>query len=282
MLNDIKKSVFSIVILTTCAFSAEARVYDLPAGCEYGRTEVFDYNTDNLQAGLEAGYNIYTDPQANSQDQNAWRSIFYAVKDLIDGYDYLRVETAKFVLQGETFRTKANLFDTFANVRFNNSELGYIGTDKSNIEANSYHYMSFPRTYGAGLVWVNRASGMCSAEMVWVQKMPTIEMVSLEYGQAIVKYSVDKFSKAAKDSTQKVILKLTGVAQEGSKIVHYPLKIDSINGTVALNFASDYRGTNFHVYASVDDGIYSKRVFLGTVTGGTGNHRPCPSCETDI
>ncbi len=127
--------------------------------------------------------------------------------------------------------------------------------------------MKFDHTHGAGLVWVTDGD-LCSAEMVWVQKEPKVELVSLRYGQARVKYTADSFSKAAKDSNTKVSITLSGYAEEGSKIEHYRQQFSARTGVATLNFASDYTGTNFHVFATINDGTYSKRVFLGKVTGG--------------
>lgn len=260
----------------------QARSFELPVGCEYGRVTSYDISSEEVAAAVESGYDIYNDEEASNEEMDLWANFLNALKDLVDSFDYLRVETPKHVLQGKDFRAKGNLFDRYANVQFNNSEKGYVGTDKSNLDANAYHNMSFDRTHGYGVVWVNRAGGMCSAEGVWVQKEPEIEVVSLEYGKAVVKFNVDPYSKAAKDANTKVSIEVYGFAEEGSEIEHYPVKYNARTGTTTLHFTSDYYGTNFRVKARIKDGTFEKSFVLGTVSGGSGAHRPCPTCQTDV
>ena len=84
--------------------SAEAgRIYDLPKNCKYGKSERFDYEGEELSNGIQSGYNIYNDPnwEYNQEEASDWGNIFKAVVEFVDSYDYLRVESPKFVLQGQ-------------------------------------------------------------------------------------------------------------------------------------------------------------------------------------
>ncbi len=263
-------------------FISQANVYELPNNCQYGRVKAYDFNSGDVKQAVDSVYNIYTDEDRTNEDHQEYSNFIESILNLLDSFDYLRVESPKHVLQNDTFRVKGNLFDTFANVKFNNSEFGYVGTDKSSIEANAYHNMKFSKTYGYGLVWVNRAGGLCSAEGVWVQKEPEIQLVSLKYGQAVVRYKSDKYSQAAKDSNTKTKIEIFGRSFEGSKIEHNPIYLTNSSGIATLRFTSDYHGEKFFVHAKISDGNYSRTVLLGNVAGGSGGHRPCPTCEIDI
>ena len=46
----------------------------------------------------------------NQEEASDWGDIFKAVVEFVDSYDYLRVESPKFVLQGKSFRARGNLF----------------------------------------------------------------------------------------------------------------------------------------------------------------------------
>src|SRR5690606_462097 len=151
--GKMKISILTLVATTLFLTAAEARQFELPLNCEYGRAKSYDIHAgEDLSNAIEAGYDIYQDPSFSPTNYSAWLSLINGIRQLIDGFDYLRIETPDHVLQGREFRVKANLFNRLANVQFNNSEYGYVGTDKSNWDANAYLNMTFSRTYGTGLV----------------------------------------------------------------------------------------------------------------------------------
>lgn len=249
----------------------------LPVSCEYGRVKQYDVAASEVASAVQSGLALYGNPY----DVSSWAEFAYSLGSLLNSFDYLRIEAPSHVLQGVPFTFKGNLFDTFAYVNFHSSEKGYVGRDKSSIEANAYYDTQFDTTYGYGLAWVTRG-GLCSAQGVWVQKKPDFELVSLTYGRAVIKVNIDQYSKAAKDPNTRANIRLHGMALEGSKIDHYPYSFDQRTGNIIVNFASDYFGNDFRVYATINDGTYTTVKYLGKVTGGSGNHQPCPTCNTDI
>lgn len=264
----------AILLGSTACYAVEN---SLPANCEYGRVKQYDVSASNVVSAVQSGLALYGTPYSPS----SWAEFAYSLGSLLNSFDYLRIEAPSHVLQGVPFRVKGNLFDTFAYVNFHSSEKGYVGQDKSSIEANAYYNTQFDTTYGYSLTWVTRG-GMCSAQGVWVQKKPDFSLVSLTYGQAVINVNIDQYSKAAKDPNTRAKIKFHGVALEGSQIEHYPYSFDQRTGNITVNFGSDYFGTDFRVYATIDDGTYTTVKYLGKVTGGTGNHLPCPTCHTDI
>ena len=274
------------VLLSINTEVANAGIFDLPENCTYGRAESFELTSDDISNGVEAGYDIYNDSDRNydQEELNSWKELIESLKQIIDSYDYVRIESPKFVLQNQSFRVKANLFDTFANIRFNNSEFGYVGTDKSSIEANAYRSMHFNKTYGAGLVWVNRANGMCSVESVWVQKPPQIISGNTSYNSgkivANVNYMVDKYSEAAKSSNQLVRVQVNITSDNFNSTSSKSININELSSEQQISITPHAGAGLYSVQVTVYDGNFVASRNLGNtfVRDGTVTP-PCPRCN---
>ncbi|WP_299494225.1 hypothetical protein [uncultured Shewanella sp.] len=268
--------------------SVNARSYALPENCEYGKVKPYDPPVYDIYRAVEAGYDIANDNGRSNEDVNNWAQLIEAIKGILSSFDYLRAEVPKHVIQNQTFRAKGNLFDMYANVHFNNSEYGYVGTDKSNYEGNSYHNMKFTKTHGAGLVWVNRSGGECSAETVWVQKKPKINSASKRTTTATagitakVNYTVDSYSKAAKDSRQKVKITLKSVDDQYHQATYKTVESASLNNEVTISMAAHQGRGLYYLTVFVDDGTYSTSYDLGMLySGGGTTPPPCSLCRPD-
>lgn len=283
-MNILKKSLLACSVLLS--FSSFANDYALPSNCEYGRVKSYDVNAgQDLANAIEAGYDIYQDPSFSPNQYSAWFALVQGITQIFEGFDYLRVETPKHVLQGVQFRAKANLFDRYANVLFSNSESGYVGTDKSNLDANSYLNMQFNRTYGVGLVWVHRSGGMCSAETVWVQKPPKVAsaVVSTSGGQihANVSYLIDKYSRAYKDNQSPLRISINTVdtiwnTNDGTSVT---VSNPSLSGQRTLSVAPNAGGGEYLVYATIHDGTYSHTELVGSAYLPGATIPPCQNCQ---
>lgn len=276
------------ILMCSALFSLStlANTYELPSNCQYGRVKSYDIRAgQDLGHAIEAGYDIYQDPRMGPQQYAAWIALAQGIRQIFEGFDYLRIETPKHVLQGVPFRTKANLFDRYANVRFNNSELGYVGTDKSNLDANAYLHMQFDRTYGVGLVWVNRAGGMCSAESVWVQKPPRVAgaAVTTSGGQihVNVNYLIDKYSRAYKDSQVPVTITVTTTSDiwMTSDGATASVSNPSLSGQRSISVTPRTGGGSYLVYATVYDGTYSHSELVGSAFLPGSMIPPCQGCQ---
>lgn len=280
---------FRRAILTCSAvlsFTSAANTFELPSNCQYGRVKSYDLHAgQDLANGVEAGYDIYQDPNFGTEQIPAWIALMQGIRQIFEGFDYLRIETPKHVLQGVEFRTKANLFDRYANVRFSNSEIGYVGTDKSNLDANAYLNMKFSRTYGVGLVWVHRAGGICSAESVWVQKPPKVAGAVLSTSGAQIhvnlNYLIDKYSKAYKDPQTALTVSITATNNIWLTSDSNIAKITnpSLNGQYTIGVTPRTAGGSYTVYATIHDGTYSHGEMVGYATIPGASIRPCPNCE---
>ncbi|QUJ69678.1 hypothetical protein KDD30_23400 (plasmid) [Photobacterium sp. GJ3] len=287
------KSILSFAALTMAVTSmtTQARSFDLPAGCEYGRVKSYDVQYQDVRNAIDSGYDIYNDPQTypdpsqpdqTDYNQEEYANFFEALINLFNSFDYLRVEVPKHVLQDEEFRAKGNLFDRYAYVRFNNSEFGYVGKDKSNLDANSYLNMKFSRTYGYGLVWINRAGGMCSAEGVWVQKKPRIVSASASHAsgkiQANVQYLIDKYSTAAKDTSVNARLTIRVRDDLYGQSTSRSISLSALNGSQTISITPANPGIN-SVSISLSDGKYTDGQSLGYVRVPGTPKPPCPRCQ---
>ncbi|EKE83649.1 hypothetical protein A10D4_07370 [Idiomarina xiamenensis 10-D-4] len=271
--------------------SSFANNYDLPSSCEYGRVKPYDVSVSDLASAIKAGYNVYTNPSFTNYE--GWASLIDNLSNLIDSFDYLRVEVPKHVIKGQNFRAKGNLFDTYANIRFHNSEKGYVGTDKSNLEANAYHDMRFDYTHGYGLVWVDRQNGICSAEGVWVQNAPKLTSLTPDYqrqgnrviGEFVAQGTIDPYSVNGREGRQAEYLweiKRTAVVRLRSNGTKW---CDITDGDYASweiaksgtsnRFGFDYYACPFHVRVSIRDGKFTSpvmaRVITDTINNGGGS-----------
>ncbi len=172
-------------------------------------------------------------------------------------------------------------------VAFTNSSNGLMGYSSPNGENNSYLSASFQsNARGLNYLWTEKVDNSsltleCSKASFYVQELPEVNLISLEFGNAVVSYSIDEYSKAGINSSIKPTIKLYGRSIEGSEISGR-VNLSNLEGTLNINFTSDYAGTNFRVFVEIYDGTYRSTRYLGNVTGGTGPHRPCPNCEIDI
>lgn len=246
--------------------AAETPVFDIPTGCKYGR-DTYDPSAEAVSDAIEAGYDYARqDPDASEEEQDAQLIVLLeALVNIVDSYEYLRIEAPKHVLRYEPFRVKANLFDMLAYVKFNNSEDGYVGRDKSNFEANSYLTMVLEDTYGYGLLWVARGP-LCSASGVWVQEAPGISYESLEIQgttiEAAVHYSMDDYSRAVLAPSVEGTVTFELYAPSGALVSTQEVPVTGKDGVVSGSLRP--RATGLHtVRAAIHDGTFTERVVLG-------------------
>ncbi len=274
-----KKLLFLLVALlvTTTTF---ATTNSLPENCEYGRSKNYDPQVNEVASAIRDGFDVYQNPYSI----NEWLEFVDSMDSLLDSFDYLRYEGPKHVLQGQSFRAKANLFDVLAYVNFHNSEKGYVGRDKSNYEANSYHHMSFDTTHGYGLAWVSRG-GLCSAEGVWVQKLPEIRSSKAWFqNRAIyvkINYFIDSYARAAKDSSVPVTISIWARDIINGGFVNRTFRTDQLFGSKVVSF-DPKGGGSYEVSANVNDGTFSMNTgYIGLVEVPGPPKPPCPNCEVD-
>jgi hypothetical protein len=255
----------------------EAATNTLPQNCAYGRDKSYNvtYNEVDkaIQSGLAAAATVY--------DPLSWGQFVLALGKLANSFDYLRIEGPNHVLQGQYSRFKGNLFDRYANVNFNTSEAGFVGQDKSNLDANSYLDVKFDKTHGYGLVWITR-SNLCSAKGVWVQKQPQVTPITLMsqpgYMVAEVSYSVDPYSQAAKDPAVEPTIAFSWSSAEGEFGMSPSYKMSADKGAYRALLTPQYGGT-FTVTARVSDGNFSTNIPMGKVYVVGEPWRPCPTCD---
>ena len=274
----LKKLGFATLLFTSQLWiDAHAVTNSLPVGCEYGRDKSYNVSSDDLAAAVQNGLSVSDNPY----DASSWVKFVAALSDVLDSFDYLRIEGANHVLQGQNSRFKGNLFDIYANVNFNTSESGFVGQDKSNLDANAYKDVKFDRTYGYGLVWITRG-GLCSAKGVWVQKPPTVTPISLiSSGSQLIAefaYKADKYSKAAKDTATDTSIQISWIADGGGLGTSTVYRFAANEGTFRSFEFPEYGG-DYTVYATISDGTFSTRVSLGRVSVDGAPWRPCPTCE---
>ncbi|QTL35389.1 hypothetical protein [Pseudoalteromonas viridis] len=252
----------------------------MPTNCKYGRSAPYDVNAADVGTAVADGFEVYGNPYS----PQAWSDFFDSLSTVLNSFDYLRVEVPKHVIRGSSFRAKGNLFDKYAYVHFHNSEKGHIGKDKSNLDSNSYHNMSFDRTNGYGLVWITRGE-LCSAEGVWVQNRPKTQYKSAprsRYGNNVtvtVGWDLDKYSKVGRlgaGANARIWVQARGADGIGAGSSK---AISTIKGSTTFSFQSSQAGLHT-VDAWVYDGtFYSPALYLGRVdVEGTPLDRPCPTC----
>lgn len=274
-----KKAIAAAVLSMGFGASAFASHAPLPANCEYGRDKHYDVSPFDLYDAIQDGLNVYA---TGGADLSAWANFLDSLASVLDGFDYLRIETPKHVLKGQTFRAKGNLFDIYAYVNFYNSEFGYVGRDKSNLDANSYLNMNFEDTYGYGLVWVQRG-GLCSAEGVWVQEAPKVNSATANGGyhkiSGTVNWSVDQYSRAAKDSSVKPRVSIRARDDLYGSMSSKSYQVNGTSGTLHYDMFVNSGGP-YVVTVQVNDGTHTKNypVTLNTFVSGP-SVPPCPTCQ---
>ncbi|MBQ4811029.1 hypothetical protein A7985_00780 [Pseudoalteromonas luteoviolacea] len=271
-----KKTMLALATLLV-SNSALAVTNSLPANCDYGRHAPYDVEVHQVYHAVSDGLEVYGNPY----NPVAWAEFFESMSELLDSFDYLRVETPKHVLRGSSFRAKGNLFDRYAYVNFHNSEKGYTGRDKSNLDANSYHYMSFNKTHGYGLVWITRGN-LCSAEGVWVQNKPSVSKRGLSTSGGLitakVNYSVDKYSKAAKDSKTPVKLTITSRSDGYNTRSSKTFTTTRTSGSYTLPISAHAGGGIYDIQVTVHDGNYHQTINMGSTWVQGPSIPPCEGC----
>ncbi|KZN47394.1 hypothetical protein [Pseudoalteromonas luteoviolacea] len=271
-----KKAMLALATLIV-SNSAFAVTNSLPANCDYGRHAPYDVEFHQVSSAVSDGLEVFGNPY----DLAAWDEFFDSMSDLLDSFDYLRVETPKHVLRGSSFRAKGNLFDKYAYVNFHNSEKGYTGRDKSNLDANSYHYMSFDKTHGYGLIWITRGA-LCSAEGVWVQNNPSVSGSGLSTSgdliTAKVNYSVDNYSKAAKDSNTPVKLTVTSRSDGYDTRSSKTFTTTRTSGSYTLPISAHAGGGIYDIQVTVHDGNYHRTINMGSTWVQGPSVPPCEGC----
>ncbi len=267
----------AVLLMTQLWGQVEAATNALPQNCAYGRDKSYNvtYNEVDkaIQTGLAAAATVY--------DPLSWGQFVLALGKLANSFDYLRIEGPNHVLQGQYSRFKGNLFDRYANVNFNTSETGFVGQDKSNLDANSYLDVKFDKTHGYGLVWITR-SNLCSAKGVWVQKQPQVTPITLMsqpgYMVAEIAYKVDPYSQAAKDPAVEPTITFIWNSSEGASGASPAYKMSKDSGTHRAILTPQYGG-DYTVTARVFDGNFANFISLGTIYVRGKPWRPCPTCD---
>lgn len=275
----------SACLALTCSFSpniAQGANFEPPSSCVYGRDRT-SWTLDVSQVEIEARYNE-TDEQQEQDKKDLLENIIKILEVSINSLDYIRIETPNYVLQGEEFRAKGNLFDRFAYTRFHNSEFGYIGKDKSNWDGNSYLHMKFQNTYGLGLIWITRSDqSECSMEPVYVQKRPTILSASADtgYGRIDVdlSFALDQYSQAVNDAA--VNTRVTISARNGlyGNTQSETFTTSTTSGNRTFTLYPDTGGGSYIVTVTVSDGNFSTSHSLGDVVVPGQSFPPCPTCQ---
>ncbi|MFQ3247585.1 MAG: hypothetical protein ACI9SP_004244 [Arenicella sp.] len=264
-----------LILVNSVSFAA---TNSLPENCKYGRSKNYDVDAGDVASAVKDGFDVYGDPY----NINEWLEFADSIGSLLDSFDYLRYEGSKHVLQGQSFRAKGNLFDIYAYVHFHNSEKGFIGKDKSNLDANSYHNMSFDTTYGYGLAWVSRGS-LCSAEGVWVQKSPKIlsanKWSTYETINAEVDYLIDAYARATKDSSVPVRITLNARSDLFGTSQSYSVTTNQLSGLKTVSFQPNAGGGAYYLRATVSDGTFSTTYNLGEIWVPGTAVPPCPNCQ---
>lgn len=179
-------------------------VNSVPSNCIYGR----DTSTPDAEVSvsLEQAQNVYglydsasngtaTDSNITQEEKDGLTALAEIFKGWYETSRYLKVEGPVQVIQGKSTQFKANTFDPYNYVSFYSFEDGFIGRDKTNIEANAYKNITFDTTHGSSVVWAVD-DGRCSAIGVRVQKAPTITFLGYNQntGVARYRYTIDKYS----------------------------------------------------------------------------------------
>lgn len=251
----------------------------LPGNCDYSKQESNDITTEELVTAIASGLELYGSPY----DPAAWISFAESLGDLYDSFDYIRLEVPEYVIIGDDFTAKANLFDIYAYVDFHNSEKGYVGRDKSNLEANTYfNGMRFDATHGLGLIWAER-DGLCHAKSVWVQHEPEALFVSAPVGghnsvTLNVGWAFDEFSRVGIEANSDARVHMYAIGTNGVRS-GTSREVSELSGTERLSTLTSITGTHA-VYAYVFDGTYqSESIYVGRVNvTGDDLEAPCPGC----
>lgn len=193
----------------------------------------------------------------------------------IEGPDYMAVGYTRRFKGDYPFQLPIPIKDT---VDFYNSLDGFVGSDDTNFEGNTYLNMSFNYGRGAEWAWAIGGSGNCSKKQVWVHERPYASAISLTGGNSItakISARIDKqFSKNA-------------VEGNGRPTIKYSFR----NEICPISGSEDYTSTQetitkwpeysgfYSVSARVSDGEYSTNVEVGVVQYNGGKN--CTAIELD-
>lgn len=267
------------IVLADCFFMQPARAEVIFANtCVFGRSEA-PLNVQITNEDINNFIEVSQDPGGTiAEDPQAAKELYDFINGLWENFRYLRIEGPSHVLQNESARFKGNMFDPYAYINFYNSEDGYVGKDKSNLEANAYKRMTFKGTYGYALAWITRGS-RCSAKGVWVQKAPTISKKSLTGGNNItasVNFGMDKYSKYFQNNINAAVrfYWINEAGLSGVKTIRPSGKTGTATATI---FGTG--GGPIRVRASIFDGNFSRTVDLGDVVVEGPIETPCRDCE---
>ena len=303
--------------------AASADTITVPSNCEYGRV-VLPGNVDsgyvneedvNMFLNAALSNDGQSDPNSNAPEfTNSNGEVDYSIVNQnsseyeteanfitkiinwVASYDYLRIEGPDFIAQGESKTFKGNLWNQYAYVKFNTSEDGYVGRDKSNFEANAYKSLNFNETYGMGLVWVQRDT-LCSMKNVWIQKRPIVSQGSLlitrdvssakddNKARVTVNYKFDQYSKVRLDETKPKV-NFTWINDNAQATGGKTIIVDEYAGTLTADL-ENIAGGYIKFYVSIDDGNYGTTKLIGghqfkNNKNTENDSRPCPSCFTNL
>lgn len=276
-----------------------SQAQEAPLSCEYSR-QSFDPLPSEFCLNIQTGFNNFGDIEFTSF-QNAYcgaedepgeyeglEILKEFVENLLNSLDYLRIETPKFVLRDENFRVKGNLFDPFANVRFYNSESGYVGHDKSNIEANAYKWMKISEVNGMAAVWITRGDiTECSLETVYVQERPSVSIASTELGDGRIDVNVsrivDQYSEAVVNPDTWGEIEVTVRSVLYGTVQRETYRFNDPQDITKVRVYPENGGGPYNVSVHIDDGNFTAnssqiQVFVpGTQKppAGCGNSRTC-------
>lgn len=284
-----KKSLYliSVPFLTAAAF-AESSNANVPENCVFGR----DRDAYNYSISLEESQNFYQassesySERSNQENAELYTEIYNTIKRWVEDSDYLRIEGPDYVIVGNDRRFKANLFDPYSYVKFFTDQDGYVGRDKSNLEANAYRTYSFPAR-GVALTWVTDG-GLCSAKAVGVQSYPQVNATDKKNNE-IVRFpnyntvsfiaSVDDFSMAGMKEDTKLKVRV-GVQYDYSGAKSYtPWKAyDGISASDTISFRLPEGMKRLNgIWVEVHDGTYWRQdnVYTREDTSGGCRTSPC-------
>ncbi|WP_156413666.1 hypothetical protein [Lacimicrobium alkaliphilum] len=159
-------------------------------------------------------------------------------------------------------------------VDFFNSEVGYVGSDQTNLDSNAYYSMSFSSSArGLGWVWtVNEATTKCSSLMIYIHTLPTGSANSISGGNKIttnISANIDSFSKNSIEGNG--LPKITYVYLN----TYWNREEKVISTSTQKTPYPQYNGI-YNVSARISDGTYSKTIQIGSVFYNGG--QDCSSC----
>ena len=184
------------------------------------------------------------------------------------------VSGPKYMAQGkaEKFRADLGWSYVFSDVKFSTSEAGYVGTDKSSIDANAYKNITFNSSRGTEYVWAETDVNIgsegtvkgCSYTEVMVHKKPTFPgsttfsfNTNTEMFVVSASYAVDSYSQAARESGTNVtaVVRLQHLLYGTTTYV--TKQFSATSGNVNLSIRQNAGRGAYSVSLEIRDGNYS-------------------------